>query len=222
MSREDAGMRCIPVTEADIDRARRLLEMADGFTATIDAMDLVHKKLPGFDLPTCLVKFAAVNTLYGANVYAAVRMAKHIHHMRLSNTDSLGPDFVDRLSELPVEDPDEKFRRFTSFASKFAHFFVRPEKFPILDSFVEMSLKHHLGKGYSYQPGERYQRFCERIERLRECNGLKEVPLRSLDGYLWVEGLWLTWCKNKHKDKKATINSEIEQLFLEGHYKDGC
>ena len=33
---------------------------------------------------------------------------------------------------------------------------------------------------------------------------------------------WLTWCKNKHRDKKATVISEIEQLFLKGHYKGDC
>ena len=170
-------MGCIPLTEAEIDRANRLFEMAEGWSATVEAMDLIRQRLRGFDLPTCLVKFAAVNTLYAANVYAAIRMAKHIHQVTPSNTGSLGPEFVDRLSELPAGDPDEKVRRFTSFASKFAHFFINPETFPILDSFVEVSLKNHLGKGYSYKPGERYQKFFERVERLRVCNGLENRPV---------------------------------------------
>ena len=218
MSMEDSEMGCIPLIESEIDRANRLFEMAEGWSATVEAMDLIREKLPGFDLSTCLVKFAAVNTLYATRVYATTRMAKYVHQVTPRNTASLGPDFVDRLSELPVEDPDEKVRRFTSFASKFAHFFVNPERFPILDSFVEVSLKHHLGKGYGYEPGERYQRFFECVERLRECNGLNHVPYRSLDGYLWLKGQRLTWGNNKD----ATINAEIKELFLAGFFEDDC
>ena len=90
MSMEDSEMGCIPLTEAEIDRANRLFEMAEGWSATVEAMDLIRQRLRGFDLPTCLVKFAAVNTLYATNVYAAIRMAKHIHQVTPSNTDSLG------------------------------------------------------------------------------------------------------------------------------------
>ena len=214
-------MGCISLTEAEIDRANRLFEMAEGWSATVKAMDLIRERIPGFDLPACLVKFAAVNTLYGTKVFAAIRMAKHIRSVMPDvAADSPGPELVDLLSELPAEDGEKMTPRFTSFASKFAHFFVSPETFPILDSFVEVSLKHHLGKGYSYQPGERYQRFFERVERLRGCNGLKHVPYRSLDGYLWVKGQWLTWCKSNRENKEATINTEIKQLFLKGFYND--
>lgn len=216
-------MSCIPLTEAEIDHANRLFEMVEGFTATVEAMDLIRERLPGFDLPTCLVKFAAVNTLYGTFVFVTVRMAKHIRGVMSGvASGALGPELVDRLSELPAENGEKNAPRLASFASKFAHFFVSPETFPILDRFVEMSLKHHLGESYTDRPGERYQKFFERVQLLRACNRLEDVPYRSLDVYLWIEGQWLTWCKSKRENKKTTVNTEIKKLFLEGHYKDDC
>ena len=95
------------------------------------ALESLAEKLPDFSPEACLLKTVAVNAIYGTQLLATVRMAKHVEKL-LSNlsVESLGPEIVQQIDSLPALDGQKK-RMAVSFASKFCHFFVDSERFPI-------------------------------------------------------------------------------------------
>jgi hypothetical protein len=208
-------MQPVALSREQINAATDLLGRAPGFVATISAMELVRKGAPGFELDACLAKTAAVNTLFATGLLAVTRMAVHLSDVMLrEDLDRTSPSLVDCLSALPPTAKKPKQWHLTSFASKFAHFFICPDHFPILDSYAETMVLKHLGKGVSYKPGKRYGQFFERITLLRQQNGLNdvsEVSNRVLDGYLWIAGQYAAW----RKEPAGPINAELRELFEE-------
>ncbi len=71
-------------------------------------------RFPGFDADAWLLKAVTVNTLYGTQVLAIVRMAEHIETtLQAVDRGTAGPELVELLAKLPPKD-GEKSRRFTS------------------------------------------------------------------------------------------------------------
>ena len=102
----------------------------------------------------------------------------------------------------------KKERRNYSFASKFAHFFIDAERFPVMDSFAVAMLKFHLGtQGYRTDDGRPYFTFLKNLSTLRERDGLGNVANRSLDHYLWLAGEYRAF------DGGSAINSELAALW---------
>ena len=62
--------------------------------------------------------------------------------------------------------PTGQPRRYVSFASKFAHFFISQERFPIYDSYAERMLLLHLGASAMRDPGRPYEAFTENLRVL--------------------------------------------------------
>jgi hypothetical protein len=149
-----------------------------------------------------------INSLYGTNVYAIPRVANHIVEvMARVNVEFAGPELVEQLAvTLPVG--KVKGRRHYSFASKFAHFFVDPQRFPIMDKFAKEMLKFHLGRGFTSNSVHPYLAFCKNYELLKKEVGFTGSN-RELDHYLWLAGEYLAWRKNR----KAQINGDARSLF---------
>lgn len=68
----------VPLTMAQIEAANRLHGKLIQWQVTDRALHILQENLPGFDSEATLLKVVAVNQLYGTNVYAVVRMVRHV------------------------------------------------------------------------------------------------------------------------------------------------
>lgn len=194
-----------PIMQSQIDAANRLLLQLPTWQATERGFERLRIEFPGFDLPAVLMKAAAVNDLYSTRVYAIWRMAAHIAEV--------GPN----LPQDPVEAvlmigrlPGGAGGTHRSFASKYCHFFIDPERFPIYDSYCEQMVRHHLGSEEAVgRDGDAFAAFKTNIDRLRELSGI-EASYRELDRYLWLAGQYRDWLGRRDE---AQINSELRGLF---------
>jgi hypothetical protein len=205
------GTLAVPLSADQIRAANRLYDQHLKQWQLADrALETLHKRVPGFDAEACLLKVATLNTLYSTNVYAVVRMAEHVRsEMAKPGAKAVGPELVERLAALPPTEEQEGRRRHHVFASKFAHFFIDAERFPLLDSFVLKMLKHHLGKRKYVGDAERpYVRFVAYFDILKRLSDLA-IRNRELDRYLWLAGQYREWLTNP----KVLIGSEVRKLF---------
>lgn len=163
--------------------------------------------MPGFGPEEILLKVVVVNALYGTNVFALVRAATHVHAV-LGSADiaNAGPELVESLANIPTT-PQARAKRYVSFASKFAHFFIGPERFPIYDSYAERMLVLHLGSTAKREPARPYESFVANLVRLKREYGLR-CSYRELDRYLWVGGQYRAYVNGKRM-----LNAELRQLF---------
>ncbi len=174
---------------------------------TDNALSRLREAMPGFGPEEALLKVVAINALYGTNVFALVRAARHVHQVLASvELSNAGPALVESLANIPTTS-GAKPRRYVSFASKLAHFFVSPEHFPIYDSYAERMLQFHLGPAAVRDPARPYEAFMANLERLKlEC-GLN-CSYRELDRYLWIAGLY-----RAHERGERKLNAEVLHLF---------
>lgn len=194
-----------PITQEQIDAANRLLDHLTTWQATERGFKQLRDELPGFDLPAVLMKAAAVNDLYSTRVYAIWRMSAHI--------SAVGPDLPDD----PVDAvqtigrlPGGGGGTHRSFASKYCHFFIDADRFPIFDSYCEQMVRHHLGREETVShASEPYRAFKANIDRLRELSDI-DATYRDLDRYLWLAGQYRDW---KQNGEDAQINAELRELF---------
>lgn len=154
-----------------------------------------------------LVRVATVNTLYGTNLKAVHRMAMHIAGILPGGARLLDPtELVEAIAALPVPG-EEAPRRHVSFASKFCHFFIDEDDFPILDQAARDALRLHLGRD-GYRGAEMgYAGFCGALARLRTAYSLEASP-RALDRYLWTAGMYLVFARGRRD-----INRDLLALF---------
>ncbi len=194
----------VPVSLAQIDAANRLHEQLPQWQVTDRALDALCLRFPDFGIEAVLLKVASVNQLYGTNVYAVVRMARHIESIMCKGMRVSDVDFVEQLASLPGW-------KHISFASKFAHFFIDKGRFPIYDSFAEDMVKFHLGRQLWYLDKEHpYRAFVQNLTLLKEQICLQgPCTYESLDRYLWLTGLYKAY-KTKANPQ---INREVEELF---------
>ena len=213
----------VPLLLSQVEAADRLSRSLPQWALAERALMSLGEGLPGLSPEETLLKVAAVNSLYYTNVYALARMAEHVHAVlaafgqeaasdrgTASHEGAMqGPDLVERLADLPPSPGQKSPRKFTSFASKFAHFFIDRERFPIYDSYAVRMVTYHLGPANSVrEPDHPYRSFVTNLERLRTLAGLS-LSSCELDGYLWLAGQYLSWRRNRD----AIINSELKGLF---------
>lgn len=202
----------VPLTQSQVDAAVRLHQHLPQWRISDAALENLSSAFPGFSAADCLLKSVAVNAIYGTNVLAIVRMAKHVEKI-MARTDSsnAGPKLVDRIAALPAVG-SEKRRTRTSFAAKFCHFFINAEKFPIYDDAACRTIKLHLGaKNYVASKELPYRAFCKNFARLRTDAALS-CGTRDLDRYLWLAGMYLRWLRERTKEKPL-INAELQRLY---------
>ena len=206
-------MLAVPLAQDQVDAACRFHEQLDQWRLSDAALLRLQDSGPGFDAEACLLKCVTINTLYGTQVFAIVRMADHVRSV-LARTDmnAAGQDLVEHLGALPAGEGETK-RRFISFASKFCHFFIDEERFPIYDDAAKTVLKLHLGREVQPYGAKPYEAFCRNLERLRNHAGITG-PGRHMDRYLWITGMYMKWLKERHKPKnKQQTNVELRRHF---------
>jgi hypothetical protein len=139
-----------------------------------------------------------------------MRMAEHVREV-LSRFElpTAGPELVEELAELPGPGSKGKLRHFHSFASKFAHFFIGAERFPILDGYAERMVRLHLGRrNVHHDTVYRYVAFVRNFEALQRLAGWSGTT-RALDQYLWLAGRYGAWRRNPD----VAINGELKRFF---------
>lgn len=200
----------VPLSVAQIDAAGRIRAHMGEWIRSDEALAVLRARLPTFEPATVLLKVVAVSTLYGAKLWTPVRMAEHVVRV-LTGIDvtKAGPELVETIAALPAASAAEKPKRHRSFASKFAHFFLDAERFPILDRYADAMARLHLGDAAVREPERPYAAFAANFRRLMgEAAGWRGSS-RALDRYLWVAGLYREWRKNP----EAPINAEARRLF---------
>jgi hypothetical protein len=198
-----------PLYRTQIEAARTLREKyLRQWQLSDAALLLLGKKFPDFELEACLLKSVGVNAIYGTNVLAIVLVANHVHSV-LGRTDlsQAGPELVREIADGPAG-KNQPSRRHTSFASKFCHFFVDAERFPIYDNAACEALKLHFDKGVEAHD---YRTFCACIADLKKSVG-DGCDSRMLDHYLWVTGMYKRWLREREKENPI-VNAELLDLF---------
>lgn len=170
-----SGTLAVPLTAAQIEAANTLYGRSRTWRFVDGTFAELRRRLPGFSLEAVLINAMAINQTYSTNVFALPAAALHIAGV-LARTDvaAASPGLVEALAAVPTTG---KQRRFRSFASKFAHVFIDPERFPIMDSVATETIRWHLGGAAA--PAD-YVAFVAQIEALERGSGLR-VPRPQLD-----------------------------------------
>src|SRR5690242_13135370 len=104
----------MPLTQNQIDAARRLHERLDQWRLSDAALRRLHETFSGFEIEACVLKSVAINALYGTQVFAIVRMAQHVETIfRRTETAMIGVDLVELIAALP-QTSKTTVRRFVS------------------------------------------------------------------------------------------------------------
>jgi len=204
----------IALTADQVEAAGRLYSQLRQWQVSEAALDALADRVPGFSEEAVLLKAVAVNGLYGTNVLALSRMAIHVRKtIEKSDLRTAGPELVEGIARLPREDGETANRRHHSFASKFAHFFIDAERFPIMDSYAVAIVRVHLGvANYNQNREKPYLAFVENLKTLRTLAELN-VTNREFDRYLWIAGAYRTYRKCCDAERKAKISVELNRLF---------
>jgi len=183
------GAHGLVLTTERLAAARRLFEADAEWQAMEQLFDELRTAYPSNrDLKAVLLKASVINALYATNVWAIRAMARHICDVFSGDAGDPDAGLVGRIAELAV---GGRVRHFVSFASKYAHFFVDPGRFLILDYYAGQAVAVHLG-ARRVDPADwtpDYPTFVQRVETLRRRDGIT-VSNRELDHYLWLYGCW--------------------------------
>jgi hypothetical protein len=110
---------------------------------------------------------------------------------------------------VPKTATERKQRHHRSFASKFCHFFIDPERFPIMDAFAERMVRTHLGRHQIFRdPARRYEAFTKNLQTLRRLSRL-DASATALDRYLGIAGAIQT----RRRDPNAPLNSDLAAML---------
>jgi hypothetical protein len=192
-------MLAIPLLSSQIEAACKFREGVDWETKELSQL---KQCFPG-PLDAVKLKAVAVNTFYGTNVFAIVKVAKRLEEV-LKTAHSVGPSLVE---ELVAEMKSVTNRQHYSFAAKYAHFFI-DSNLPILDQYAEYMVARHLGRAAQPKNPTRYLGFAKDIEKLKELAGV-DCDCAQLDAYLWVAGEYWCW----KKDPKVMISADLRNCF---------
>ncbi|MBI3977802.1 MAG: hypothetical protein HY331_06415 [Chloroflexi bacterium] len=200
----------VPLAAEQVGAATALCRRMPHWEDADRALTLLGSSIPGFDFQATLLKTAVVNQLLNTNVFAVVRMAEHIANLMAgTNQRDVSVDLVEKIADLPATPGQKRGRMFISFASKFAHFFVSRERFPIYDYYADETVGHHLGRRLLVANARSpYQAFVANVERLQNLAGLSST-MDELDAYLWLSGLYRHWLRTRSR----LLNSEARRIF---------
>jgi hypothetical protein len=196
-----------PVTKMQVDAALRVHQRLKQWRLSDNTLNTLRDRMPGWDDETSLLKSVAVNSLYGTNVLAIVKMAQHVSSVFKTAKKPFPDELVAQIAFLDLKDGKSP-RNHVSFASKLCHFFVDEERFPIYDTAACETLKRHLGRNY-HREGERYGAFRKNLRLLTDASDITANG-RELDRYLWIVGMYWRWKRSK---LNPMVNAELLKTF---------
>jgi hypothetical protein len=192
-----------------------------GWKASATALYDLGRELPSETLSHVLGKVAAVDSVYNAQVGRVLAMAEWI--LKLSKAGELA---------IPVIDPVTLVERIASldglsndgcqvFASKYAHFCVDPNSFPVFDKYAASALLCHWGRNEQLVGQYRYRKFSYILNRVRQISSLCDRSLGDLDAYLWLAGVYREWRRAQEEGRAPQILTECRRLFEDHAGKRG-
>lgn len=196
------------LTKERVEAALRLHSRLTGWESADESFSALKQAMPGFDLSSCLIKSAAINQLYYTSVYRIYDMAKNVERVMAAKPD----DPIQLVTAIATLDDPKKpsgVTRHFSFASKFAHFFIDADSYPIWDAYVIDMLGCHTGESLDLARFDSpYGEFCARFEAVRRATG---VPYsnRDMDRYLWLAGNY----RASREGRGSHINAALAALF---------
>ena len=192
-------------TLAAIEAACRLHEGLVGWRRTDEALGALKVHLPGFSPATTLIKVAAVNALYFTNAYYMVQVSDHFANvLGQAPIKTAGPELVMELACVSIS--EVKTRTYVSLASKFAHFFIDEDRFPIYDKYV-MQMVAALADVPHKRLERNYAAFFEAFKGIADGVGIVSQR-RRIDRYLWIQGQYEEW-----KHRPNMVNRELKAAF---------
>ena len=90
----------VPLERRQMEAALRLYQKCKGWQATDEALDSLARSFPDFDFKSTLLKAAAVNALYGTQVYAVAEVAEHLCSVLGNTTVPATPAIVEELAKV--------------------------------------------------------------------------------------------------------------------------
>lgn len=201
-----------PLTKKMIEEAEKIHQQFHGWQTSDNVLVMLRDSFPGFSFEEILLKATVINSLYGTNVLAIWKVAEHVcQTIPKYDLDSVGAEFVEKIAKVPdIKTKSGKDREFISFASKFTHFFIDQERFPIMDQYAKCAIKYHLGcNEWEKCPDKPYQEFVVNFMKLKDLCSFKG-SVRDFDHYIWLAGLFQEWEK---KNNKAKFNQEVKSFF---------
>lgn len=198
----------IRITRAKLKAADYLYRRMKGWVLIDSTLDHMRERDPSnLEIEVVDAKVLTINTLYRTRLLATRQMARHIVK-QMQKTEHTDAGLVEAISKIRFK---EKAYRLISFASKYCHFFVDPERYSVFDSYNVRALKLHLGdRGYTIRAlSTDYGVFLKSLERLVKRDSL-EVSWRELDHYLYLWGLWRDYVDPQ---KRRQIAEGIRELF---------
>ena len=203
----------VPLTQAHVDAANALQRRLAGWKLYEGILrDLAGHFPSNCDLRHVLPKAITLNSLYATGILAIHQMAEHIVQVATKESDRLSPEFADRIALLTDLGSGRKTRRCLSFASKYCHFFVSPERFAILDAYAVNALVLHMGK--TRLRIDHYASYLSAVDGLIATAGLR-CSYADLDHYLWLAGQRISYQRSRRLGKTPSINREVLPLFAE-------
>jgi hypothetical protein len=203
----------IPLGVEQIKAASRLYARTVRWQRADRALKLLRERFPDFGAEATLLKAIALDALYGTNIHGIAQVAEFMEQT-LAGTDlaTAGAELVEALANVPISRMERRPRHGHTFASRFAHFFIDSERFPILDHYANEMLSIHLGHGQILQDLKApYMAFIRNIERLETSAGV-QVRRRSLDLYMLIAGQYRAF----QQGRGAEIDAELRELFQAG------
>jgi hypothetical protein len=162
---------------------------------------------PGYDEESALLKVVALQALDSGRVMAVPRWAAHVARvMKRVDPRDVGLELVDALANVPGATANERKRALT-IASRFAHYFVDADRFPVLDRWTRAELDRVAPPSVG---ASRYVEFAARHTRLAAELGIARP--RFLAWYLWVAGQWRAWRRNA----RTPIHRSARAMFERG------
>lgn len=179
-----------------MDEAVRLFEkhaQLNVWRQADEALNMLRDAMPGFSYEAVLIKAVTINSLYYTRVLAIQPVAGHLASVLSSDPPRpAGPELVESMA-------GDKPRRI-SFASKFAHFFLENDPYPIYDSYARRMIAKHTGvseeslrKSYRVYV-DTFKLLATRLEIYSD--------QRRLDRYLWIQGQYEEYKKEKARAQR--------------------
>jgi hypothetical protein len=168
----------------------------------------------GFDPPSTLLKLAALTSFDAGRARSLAPLFDHVQGVvERFDVERAGPELVDALAATPVAPARAPIREL-GFASRFAHYFIDKERFPILDGWTERALAGLVDESLP-SGGTRYGRFC--VEHARLSAACAPARPSEIGRCLWLAGQYSAWSRNRrtpiHRAARELFATEARELI---------
>lgn len=222
-------------TERQIIAAQELHKKMEYWNQADEILAELKEKDPGLtDRKLTFLKATLVNSFYNAGYREIEEVTRWIvaqkpalpeEYRNIGSNDDARR--IDLVRSIALRGRTEKTRQFDPrlaegyvFASKFAHFFLDADAFPIYDQYARLLVHFHIDDlNEEEQPsskyGKPYERFFQfykkffRLKQQLEQRDSISYSTKDLDCYLWPAGQYITWKKCCFPKRPFYINERV-------------